>query len=73
MLVHMRTAPAAMARQTATVRRVLATATLAMPASACVTTALRFAGPDPSGPSARDPAQENRSTRGISALPQPVR
>jgi hypothetical protein len=72
MLVHMRAATAAMARQPATLGRVLA---LAMPASlmsACTTAPSGLAWADPSDASARVAALKYRSTLGPYASQRPI-
>jgi hypothetical protein len=69
MLVHLRAATAAMARQPATLGRLLALASLT---SACTTAPSGLAGADPFDASARVPALKHRSTLGPYASQRPV-
>ena len=64
MLAQLRAATAAMARQPATLGRLLALAILASLTSACTTAPSGLAGADPSDASARVPSLKYRSTLG---------
>jgi hypothetical protein len=73
MLVQLRAAEAAMARQRAALGRVLAVAMLATLPAACAATAPSpLAGADPASASARVPALKYRSTLGPYASQLPV-
>jgi hypothetical protein len=73
MLVHLRAATAAMARQQAALGRVLAVAMLATLTGACAATApSRVAGPDPASATARVPTLKYRSTLGAYSSQRPV-